>query len=216
MNHFPQIDRAWPYKQHMNADGTIPLLAWRSTSCSKWCDFSSLCDSQLGIFCCFSVRILGGTVSVEVGVTHLFISLCILLFFWRHKCWVGIAFDQVVSLSRSYRWSLPVRYLTAYRFAASGSRLSSALLTIVTWRWNRPPHSYCSAKEFGLISANTCTQSITGTPRKMTRHCIRVKLSHKLFIHSLPQYWIQLWKASLKKSRTFKHTAWSKASILCS
>jgi len=29
------------------------------------------------------------------------------MFFWRHICWLDISFDQVLSISRSNRWSLP-------------------------------------------------------------------------------------------------------------
>ena len=56
------------------------------------------------IFCSFSGRILGGTVSTDTSVTLPFISLRILLFFRQHICWLDIPFDQVRSLSCSYPW----------------------------------------------------------------------------------------------------------------
>jgi len=55
--------------------------------------------------------------------------------------------------------------LTTYKFANSDSRLSSALMTVVTWQWNRSPHSFCSAMKFGLISVNMFTQRVAGTLR---------------------------------------------------
>jgi hypothetical protein len=54
---------------------------------------------------CFAVPLDGFTevVSTEIRVTLPFISLRILIFFWRHICWLDIPFDQILSLSRSYR-----------------------------------------------------------------------------------------------------------------
>ena len=122
------------------------------------------------MFCCFSGRILGGTVSTDIGITHLFISLHMFLFFWRHICWLGSPFGHVLSLSHLYPWSLLVSYLNTQKFAASSRRLSSTLLTVVTWQWNRLPHP-SSAMKFGIFSVNMCTQRITGTPRKMACKC---------------------------------------------
>jgi len=123
------------------------------------------------MFCCFSGRILGGIVCADIVVTLPFISFRILLFFWLHIWWLDIPFHQVLSLSRSYRWSLLVSYLTTLKFAASTRRHSSALLTVVTWRWNRPPQSFFQQRNFGLISVKLFTQRITGTLRSMTRKC---------------------------------------------
>jgi len=64
------------------------------------------------IFCCFSGRILGGIVSTDIRVTLPFSLFHILLYSWRHICWLDILFYLVLSLFRSYRWSLPVSYLT--------------------------------------------------------------------------------------------------------
>ena len=139
------------------------------------------------MFCCFSGRILGGTVSTDIGVTHLLISLRILLFFWRHIYWLGSPFGHVLSLSPC---SLLVSYLKTQKFTASSRRLSSALLTVVTWRWNRPPHSFCSAMKFGLFSVNMCTQRITGTPWKMARKCTTRHYMMPKFVCGV--LWVQL------------------------
>ena len=68
-----------------------------------------------GIFCCFCGRILGGTASVGVGVTHL-ISLRILLFFWRHIRWLYISFDPQFILLKSLVTSCQLPYHIEIRY----------------------------------------------------------------------------------------------------
>ena len=116
------------------------------------------------MFCCFSRTILGGIVSTDISITLPFILFRILLFFCWNICWLSIPFDKILRLSCSCR-SLFVSYLTTMKLAASASRLSSALLTVITRWWNWPPCSFCTGMKFGLISVNMCTQRIRGTVR---------------------------------------------------
>jgi len=66
----------------MNADGSLQFLSTLQEATRVFSDVTSVACAthSWGIFCCFSGRILGGTVSVGVGLSHL-ISLRILLFF---------------------------------------------------------------------------------------------------------------------------------------
>jgi hypothetical protein len=114
------------------------------------------------IFCCISGSILGSTVSTDISVTLpcILLSLIVILLMAHLMARYSIRLGpQFISLISFDNYAI---YLNTQKFAASASRLSSMLLTVVTRCLNKPPHSLWSAIKFGLISVNMCTQRLTG------------------------------------------------------